>query len=149
LSAFLLEFPVQRGGADPQPLRRFGPVAFRRTQGRGNVIAFDVGERANLLCGLNDCRWRPDFRRQVVCVDAIALRQDDSPLERVLQLANIAGPAVSEQQVRRLRRERWRLLAKTLGGAREKLPRQRQNVLAPIAQWRYHDLDDPETIVEI
>ena len=40
LSPFLLEFPVQGCGADAQSLCRFGPIAPRRTQRRGNVVAF-------------------------------------------------------------------------------------------------------------
>src|SRR4030095_1635511 len=37
----------------------------------------------------------------------------------------------------------------SLGVSAKELPRQRQDVLAPFAQRRYHDLDNPETIVQI
>ena len=53
LSPFLLDFSIQRCGADAQLLRRFGPIAPGRAQRRGNVVAFQLGERANLTGGLN------------------------------------------------------------------------------------------------
>jgi hypothetical protein len=46
--SILLEFAVQRGGADAQSLRRFRPIAPGRTQRRRNVVAFQLGKRAIL-----------------------------------------------------------------------------------------------------
>jgi len=149
LSPVLLEFPVQGCDADAESLRRFGAIAPRRTERRGNVVAFQLRERANLTGGLNGLRRRANFGRQVVCADAITPRQDDGPLERVFQFANIPGPCVPEQQVRRLGRKRRRFFPESFSGSGKELPRQRQNVLAPVAQRRYHDLDNPETIVQI
>ena len=37
----------------------------------------------------------------------------------------------------------------SFGGSSKELSRQRQNVLAPFAQWRYRDLDNPEAIIQI
>jgi len=45
--------------------------------------------------------------------------------------------------------KRRRLFPESFGGSAKELPRQRQDVLVPFAQRRYHDLDNPETIVQI
>src|SRR6476646_1941997 len=41
------------------------------------------------------------------------------------------------------------LFPESFGGSAQELPRQRQDVLVPFAQRRYHDLDNPEAIIQI
>ena len=62
--------------------------------------------------------------------------QYDGTLDGIAQLADIAGPVVSGQRLLGLRREPGNHLAALGGKIFQELERQRQNVLAPLAQGR-------------
>ena len=76
-------------------------------------------------------------------------REDDRALDHVAQLAHVAGVVVGEQQPLGLGRELGGRLAHAGGEARQEVRRQRQDVLAALAQRRHADVEDVEAVVEV
>ena len=70
-------------------------------------------------------------------------------LDDVLELADVAGPVVLGQQAHRLRRNLARRVAGTTCEMRQKMRRQRGNVLAPLAQRRHRQVNDVEAIEQV
>src|SRR5215813_13246983 len=91
---------------------------------------------------------RRDVRRQIGRLDDVAAREDGRALDRVLELAHVAGPRVAKQTLDRLGRQA-QLAAELAAGAREKVLGQRRNVFAAVAKWRQEHLDDVQAIEEI
>ena len=99
----------------------------------GDVVAFHLRERANVVCGLNGRRRRAQFGRQVIDANAIRPRKREGPLQSILQFAHVSWPRVPQQQIRRFGRKSRRFLSESFCGSCEELPRNRQNVVTPFA----------------
>jgi hypothetical protein len=87
--------------------------------------------------------------RQVRRQHDVALGDRDRALDRVLQLAHVAGPAVGVEQLQRLGRQRRRrapLAPRQLG---QEVRHQDRHVLAPLAQRRQVHGDDVDAEVEV
>src|SRR5262249_46839098 len=65
-----------------------------------------------------------------------ALAEDRRPLDDVLQLADVSGPAVRPQLLHAAAAQALDRLPETLREPREEEPDEQRNVLGPVAQWR-------------
>ena len=86
-------------------------------------------------------------RRQVGGGHDVGARQDDGPLDGLLELADVAGPGVPEQALDRVGAERHHTSAQSVGERPEEMRGQRHDILDPGAQ-RGHLDDDPVQPVE-
>ena len=75
--------------------------------------------------------------------------QDDRPLHRVAQLADVAGPVIDPQDLLGGRRQIGDRPADGAGEKSQELPGQRQNVFRSIAQRRHDDFDHVQPIEQI
>ena len=76
---------------------------------------------------------------QVARVDRVAVGQNDRPLHRVLQLADVAGPRISLQLLDGGRRQRRHLLLHLAAKTLDECARQNRNIVRAIAQRRNRD----------
>ncbi len=93
-------------------------------------------------------RRRQQFRRQVLHLEHAVARGDAGPFDGVLQLADVARPAVVEQHLHRSRRN----LPGDVAGPRafvDEMGRQKRNILRPFAQRRQVDLHHVEAVIEV
>ena len=81
--------------------------------------------------------------------DARPRAQHHRALDDVLQLADVARPAVVHQQVERLRLELDAGLAVLRAVLLEEVLRQRRNVVLALPQRRQVDVDDVQPVVEV
>src|SRR5262249_43616993 len=82
-------------------------------------------------------------------LDRRAGRERDRLLDRVLELADVAGPGVRDQRAIRGRRERAALATEARGRRGEEVLDQERHVLGPLAQRRQRDADDVQPIVQV
>ena len=76
--------------------------------------------------------------------------EDRRALDRVAQLAHVAGPAIATASAPRPPSTARAPGARAAGGEeRQEAPRQAQDVLGPLAQRRHADLDDVEPVEQI
>jgi hypothetical protein len=85
----------------------------------------------------------------VLHVDHVAVAQDDRALDRVLQLAHVARPAVLQQLVARPLGEALDARVVLLDEPLEEVLGQQQRVAAAQAQRRHLDVDDVEAVVQV
>ena len=78
-------------------------------------------------------------------VDERSIAHDQGPLEHVSQLTDIAGPFVTAQCLHRL----WRQFRRGASELAEKASRERQNVVAPLAERRNVNVEDVQPVVEV
>ena len=84
----------------------------------------------------------PSLRRpEIAGADGVALRHQHGAFDRVIELADVAGPAVIEQHLHRRRIEARETFAIALRVLPQKVSREQRNVLAAIAQRRQMHLD--------
>ena len=74
-------------------------------------------------------------------LDQRALRHQHRALDRVIELADVAGPGVLEQHLHRAALEAGEPLAVALRVLAEEVLRQQRQILAAVAQRRQPDLD--------
>ena len=92
-----------------------------------------------------------DLARQRVLVDhgVTGAREHDGALDRVLELAHVAGPAVLGEALERGRRAAGDRLAVLLGVDLDEVLREQRDVVAAIAQRRHVHRDHVEAVVEV
>src|SRR5262249_30230886 len=78
-----------------------------------------------------------------------SLGEDERALDRVLQLAHVARPVVSEQDVARLAGQGCDGPSHPCGGGPQKMVGQEEHVLIPLPQRRKMQAEDGQAIVEI
>ena len=86
---------------------------------------------------------RPNRFRKIFQSDRRLLREPDQLLDDVLQLPNVAGPAVAHQRLLRA------CATSAERRAREEVFRQGRNVFGTFAKRRHLDLDDPQPIEQV
>ena len=92
---------------------------------------------------------RSGGQMQVGGLEAVALRQHDRLQDRVLQLADVAGPRVGEQLALGLGREPEQRLALLGGGGPGEVLGQQAHVFGPLAQRRNVQAHDVEAVEEV
>src|SRR5206468_6924414 len=101
----LLDLPVQPLPVDPEQPRRLVLVAPALAQRGGEQAALDLLERRHVAQIDGGCvggREPAHGGGQVVERDRVGDREREGALDRVLQLAHVAGPAVDAQALHRL-----------------------------------------------
>src|SRR5688572_16732318 len=147
-----IQLVIQRFDAAPQDPRSAALVTGKTRQRRLDDRALHVAEtRADsyaqlrvaplLLCRGGQVRRAPDRRAQI----DLAVRQDVRVLDRVLELADITGPAVPAGGIERTARVAL-LAVRYLIHALEKKLRQLDDVIAPLAQRRQLDREDRDPV---
>ena len=74
-----------------------------------------------------------DRLREIVWRNLAALAHENRALDGILQLANVARPAVADEQVIRRRRDGLHILLIALVELRQEVVAEKRNVLAPLA----------------
>ena len=83
-------------------------------------------------------------------LDDVARRQDHRALDQVAQLAHVAGVVVGDAGCARSRARSARAgLRMRAAKTRQEVRRERQDVLAPVAQRRHADVEHVEPVVEV
>src|SRR6266542_2535184 len=153
-----IELPVDGARRDAEQLRREGLVAARMTERLLDDEALHLfygrpdrdDDRARRRPGAARGLRAPDGLRQVLLVHELASREHHGALDRVLELADVPGPAVALERRERRRgepRERLRVLP---GQPSQERAREERNVLAPIAERREphrHDVQPVEQVL--
>src|SRR6516225_719699 len=91
----------------------------------------------------------PEVLREEIEADLLPLRQNDAPLDDVLELPHVAGPRVCEEPLEHLRRESLDVLPVLRVELLQEVLRQYRNVLHPVAKRRKRDADDVQPVVEV
>src|SRR5215831_10351892 len=130
--------PVQRAPRQPERLRGPTHVSVVPRQGFLNEQLLDVLER-QLVETWRRARRHP--KSQIASPDVIALREQHGALDRMIELANVTGPGVAEQQLHGAGVEAAERFAIARRVSAEEVRRERGNVLTPVAQCRKADLD--------
>src|SRR5262245_27298119 len=104
MDSILLELAVQRFAIDAQQTCSGCPVASGRPQRARDMIAFDFGERQGTF-RLEVRGPDPHHGGKVADADRAAAAEDQRALDGVLELADVAGPAVLPQRLEGFERE--------------------------------------------
>ena len=89
------------------------------------------------------------FCRQVAQLDRLSGRHDGQPVAQVLQLPYVARKVEPPQVLDHGLGQTLGLDSELLRAARQEMPRQQRNILAPLAQRRHTDPNDVQPMVEI
>src|SRR5919201_775048 len=147
----LLHFAVQRRPIEPEDLRRFLLVPVRALERLQDGHLLDFGERA--VRRDHEVRRAGGFLanrfRGIGDRDLGPPRHPNPPLDRVLELPHVAGPAVTNEQVVHRRRQRLHILLVPLPELVEEVVAQQRNVLGALAKRRYAQCDGVDPEVEI
>src|SRR5262245_14756964 len=140
LEAVALEAPVERAAREAQRLRRLADVAVVAPQRAADQLALDLVQR-QLVESAGALR-RP--QPEIAGTDLVALREQHRALDRVIQLAHVTRPGMSEQHAHRLGLEAAEVLAVAPRVALEERCGEQRDVVAALAQRRQDDLDRVE-----
>src|SRR3989449_1202061 len=139
----LLPLAPQRRGIYREHVRR---LLLRSGAGEHaqDVLALDLldGEVATEL--RHGGRGLCDPVRECLRLQHLGGGEEDRALDGIAQFADVPRPGIGEKCPFRLRRELLRRAARRAGEEAEKALRQREDLLAPLAQRRDCDLDDVE-----
>src|SRR4051812_25308133 len=94
--------PVQRAPGQPKRFGRLADVAAGTRQGFLNQHALDILE-AHLVERTRAVSGAPEAK--IARTNRPALRQQHGALDRVIQLAYVAGPGMAQEQLHRVRRK--------------------------------------------
>ena len=137
LELVALQAAIERAARQAERARGLADVAVARHR-LLDQERFDVFE-AHVL----EARAAGAFGAQaeVARADGVALRHQHGAFDRVIELADVARPAVIEQHLHRRRIEAGQRLAIALRVQPQEVPRQQRDVFAPIAQRRQVHFD--------
>ena len=151
LDLVLLHLAVERRPVQPEDLRRLLLVPVRALQRLQDRHLLDLGQRA--VRRNHELRGRRALGaqrlRQIVDGDLGALGDQHAALDDVLQLADVARPAVADQHVIRRRRDRLDVALVPLPVLLEEVLAEQRDVLGPLAQRRHAQRDRVDAEVEI
>src|SRR5581483_1430583 len=154
--AELLPLAPERRRLDAEDARRL--LERRRPpEDAPDVVRLDLLERPVIVAavgrsagrGTRARERRRDAGGERVRLDDVRRPEDHRALDRVSELADVAGPVVREERILGRLRERERRPARLLREEAEEAPGERQDVLPPLAQRRHRDLDDVQAIEEV
>src|SRR6266566_3190738 len=152
LQPVLLDLPIQPLPVDPEQPRGLVLVAPALAQRGGEQATLGLLERrhvARIDGGRVGGREPAHGGGQVVQRDRVGDREREGALDRVLQLAHVAGPAVDAQALHRLGGEALRRHLVLAAEALEEVLDQQRDVLRPGAQRRQREVHHVEAVVEV
>src|SRR4051812_596732 len=137
-----LQTAVERAAAQPERLRGLADVASVPGKSLLDEEPLDVLE-AHVLETRGRLARRP--QPEVPRTDGVSLRHQHGALHRVIELADVARPAVIEQELHRTGVEAREVLAVSLRMLLEEVTREQRHVFAALAHGRKVDLDRVQT----
>jgi hypothetical protein len=152
---------VERSGLQAEKLRSAAAAADpprRRLQRAQDGEALRLAEMHDLAVRPGERtgygRWRfgagrAVFEREKFLRDERAARQDDRPLDDVLQLADVAPPMVAHQPLHGSCRQAGRGHAQPFGDATKPLLGEERDVVTPVAQGGHSQREHAEPVEEI
>src|SRR5258706_4194942 len=105
------------------------------------------GQRGVRLAGCRRLARRADG--QVLAADVAAVGEDDCALDRVAQLAHVAGPRIVDEVAPGLALEPRGRTADGFANLAQERVGELEHVLRAFAQRRQLDLEDAETVIEV
>src|SRR5688500_5739446 len=135
---------------DSQELSRLRLIPVRALECLQEELPLDVFEVQPLGWQLErSCRDRAGKSREVVGVEPLPFVEEHGPLDRVLQLTNVARPLVLLEKLHRLGRQPANLLPEFTVVAIDVIGRQQRYVATPFAQRRQEYWHHLEPIKEV
>ena len=151
--------PSRRDGLADLPARlgegALDEVALEARHPRLEVVGVDgvLGLGRAGQAGRGEAPGREEGRledpREVVDAEPVARGEDEGPVERRLQLADVAGPGVAGEEVEDLGVEPARVGAEVAGELDDEVLDEGREVLEAAAQRRELDRDDVEAVEEV
>src|SRR5688572_5657981 len=140
LDVVLLHLAVERRPVQAQDLRGFLLVPVGALQGLQDRHFLDLRQRAmrrdrELLSRRS--AFLADSLRKIGGDDLTRLADEHRPLDGIFQLAHVAGPAVTDEQVVGRRRDRFDVLLVALVELLQKVRAQERNVFGALPQRRH------------
>ncbi len=148
----LFKLTVQSLPVEPQPLGGPGFVAALGFQHPLDVLPLQLLQRQPLHQRRGESILAlalAQGRRQVLGRHDVAFGQRHRPFHHVFQLAHVARPGVSQQQLLGRLLEAAQRLARPFGRPGQEVLGQRQDVLGPVAQRRQVDVDDVQPVEQV
>src|SRR5205085_1909885 len=131
--------PIQRAPGQPKRFSRVAHVAARPRQRFLNqhtlhILETHLIERTRAVTSAAETK--------IARANRVALRQQHGALDRVIELAHVAGPGMTQEQLHRARRKSFTAgFLVTRSVASEKMRGKERNVLATLAERRQTNLD--------
>src|SRR5262245_11010003 len=135
--AVTLEPAVERAARESERLRRLAHVALVSLEGAPNQLLLGLVQRQVIEGGAAFRRTQAEIGRAHLIAD----REQHRALDRMVQLAHVAGPGMGAQRLQRFGLEPGQPLAVARGMALEEVGGEERDVVAPLAQRRQADLD--------
>src|SRR5438876_10495123 len=153
----LLELVPDLAEADPQQLRSPRLDAARARQRHLDVPVLDLAQRRFEIDPLLgdphgaalDVSGTPKVGRQPWRIEPVPAAEHEGPLYDVLQLADVARPAVGLEDRERLRRHAAHAPADVRRQAPDEVCHEERDVLPPLAKRREMDRDHVQAIEEV
>jgi len=148
----LLQTAAQRTGFQPEraggPARAFDAPG-RRGENAHNVVSFDRLQGG--FAGARNCARRIGQAREAHVIDRHdpTRRQDDRPLNHILELANVSRPVMVLQHAHHRLRNRGHWLSQLRGKTLDEVRDQHRNVFGSFAQGRQRNRKHVQAIVEV
>src|SRR5262249_9780685 len=134
--------------------RRQCQVAPRALKQVGKIIAFETRDRRSLrfieaVPGL-DLRTAMRLRNAGLGqLEHVAVGQEHSAVHEVFELAHVAGPPATHQEIGGLARKPEGRLSVLAAELRDESLREKHNVIPARAQWRKVELEDVEAVEQV
>src|SRR5688572_7789072 len=151
LDVVLLHLAVERRPVEPEDLRRFLFVPVRPLQRLDDGHFLDLSQRAVRRDGevLRRPRFLADGFWQIAGLNLTGLPNENCSLDCILELTDVSGPAIADEQVIRRRRYRAHRLLIALVELRQEVITEERNVFGPFAQRRHAHRDGVDAEVEV
>src|SRR5215510_11263837 len=147
IEVVLPQFVVERRARDAEDFGGAAEIALGAFEHTPDVEAFEFIERKEIFTGVFVSGRAA--QRQVACANAVAAAQEHRAFDDVAQLADVAGPVVTEQQSLGLRRHTLDAAVEPLIEVADEMSDERQYVLAAFAQRRQRDRHYVQAVEEV
>src|SRR5262245_63268133 len=147
IEVVLAQFVVERRARDAEDFGGAAEIALGAFDHTPYVEAFEFIERKELFAGVFVSGRAA--QRQVACANAVAAAQDHRAFDDVAQLADVAGPVVTEHQSLGLRRHALDAAVEPLIEVADEMSNEKQYVLATFAQRRQRDRHHVQAVEEV
>src|SRR5215510_314401 len=147
IEVVLPQFVVECRARDAEDFGGAAEIALGAFDHTPDVEAFEFIERKELFAGVFVSGRAA--QRQVACANAVAAAQDHRAFDDVAQLADVAGPVVTEQQSLCLRRHALDAAVEPLIEVADEMSDERQYVLTAFAQRRQRDRHYVQAVEEV
>src|SRR5262245_18243958 len=150
LQAELLDAVSNLVAVDAEELRRLALVASGTLDGLGQPLTLDVLE-VDALCRQTELRGfnASSERREIRRFEPVAIDQQHRPLDRVAQLADVAGPLVLLERRRGSFRESAHMLPEFAIETIDVETGEQRDVASPLAERRKRNRHDLQPVEQV